>query len=79
MIIHFLLIIGPYLKSSDTIKIEGWKTYSIACQRERGLLAKALISNKEKIIGPTQKDIESLLGKPNSTDKHYTFYLIENG
>jgi len=84
MIIYLLLIIAPHLQTSDTICMnsfneKAWKTDSIGCQGKRSLLAKVLTFNKEKIIGHTQKDLEYLLGKPNSMDNHYTFYLIEKG
>lgn len=68
----------PTIENFDT---SIWVDDKFACNNERPKLLKALVKNKDKIIGLSQNQILQLLGKPEIRDmqkrgiRHYVYFV----
>ena len=73
---------GKPLPTLDEIDLQAWKDDRLACAGKRDSMVSTLETQKEKLLGLSEQEIISLLGKPDENELYkrnqkFYYYFVQ--
>jgi hypothetical protein len=81
LVVLLLYSCGKPLPALDDVDLQAWKDDKLACSGKRDSMFGTFEKQKEKLLGLSEQDVISLLGKPDENElytrnqKFYYYYV----